>query len=83
MKDTDKIKVPKRADKSRVERALVKVPKDGDWHRLLNMGFTSAEQTARGYNVPGGDWEFGYTHEADTDGEMISVLWARWAEDDD
>lgn len=74
--DTDKIKVPLRQSKSRVERALFKVPRDGEWHRLLTMGFTSAEQTARGYNVPGGAWEFGYTHET-VDGNLVSVLWAR------
>lgn len=45
------------------------------------MGFTTAEQTARGYNVPGGAWEFGYTHES-ADGEMVSVLWVRWTADD-
>lgn len=82
MNETDKIKVPQRAQTSRVERALAKVARDGNWHRLLEMGFTSAEQTARGYNVPGGQWTFGYTHES-KDGEMISVLWAKWSADDD
>lgn len=79
MKDVDKIKVPKRQSGSRVEKALSqKALRDGEWHRLLEMGFTSAEQTARGYNIPDGQWEFGYTHETKPDGEMISVLWARW-----
>lgn len=78
MSDTDKIKVPQRKADSRVEKALAVAVKDHEWHRLLNMGFTSAEQTARGYNVPGGTWEFGYTHE-NKDGELISVLWARYA----
>lgn len=76
MNETDKIKVPLRQNNSRVERALHKVPEDGEWHRLLTMGFTSAEQTARGYNVPGGKWEFGYTQEP-VDGNLVSVLWAR------
>lgn len=81
MKDTDRIKVPMRQKNSRVEKALAKVPRDGDWHRILEMGFTSAEQTARGYNIPDSVWEFGYTHEA-KDGDMISVLWVRWSNDD-
>lgn len=78
MKETDKIKVPQRSHQSRVEKALAKVPRDGEWHRLLDMGFTSAEQTARGYNVPGGQWEFGYTHDRNDQDEMISVLWVKW-----
>jgi hypothetical protein len=77
MSDTDKIKVPRRKADSRVERAIGSASRDGSWHRLLEMGFTSAEQTARGYNVPGGVWEFGYTHE-NKDGELISVLWGRF-----
>lgn len=76
--DPSKIKVPQRAANSRVERALAKVPQDGQWHKLLDMGFTTAEQTARGYNVPGGKWEFGYTHDRNAGGDMISVLWAKW-----
>lgn len=83
MREVDKIKVPGRAAKSsRIEKALAKTPMDGEWHRLLDMGFTSAEQTARGYNIPGGQWVFGYTHES-KEGDMISVLWAKWANDDD
>jgi hypothetical protein len=78
MREVDKIKVPGRAAKnSRIVKALAKAPMDGEWHRLIEMGFTSAEQTARGYNVPGGQWVFGYTHES-KEGEMISVLWAKW-----
>lgn len=77
MSDTDKIKIPQRKSDSRVEKALAVAPKDGTWSRLLTMGFTSAEQTARGYNVPGGNWEFGYTHE--TKGtDLVSVLWGRY-----
>lgn len=81
MKEIDRIKYPARASNSRVEKALAKNPKDGQPHRILEMGFTSAEQTARGYNVPGGQFQFGYTHES-KDGEMISVLWAKWVNDD-
>lgn len=81
MKETDKIKVPRKARDSRVAKALAKIPRDGEWHRLLDMGFTSAEQTARGFNVPGGQWEFGYTHESQ-DADMVSVLWVRWSHDD-
>jgi hypothetical protein len=78
MQDTDKIKVPRRDPRSRVEKALRDIPQDGKWHRLLEMGFTVAEQTARGYNVPGGQWTFGYTHEHDAKGELISILWVKW-----
>jgi len=72
------IKIPQRDGRSRVEKALRTVPQDGNWHRLLEMGFTVAEQTARGYNVPGGQWSFGYTHENNATGELISVLWVKW-----
>lgn len=82
MKDADKIKYPSRATNSRVEKALAKVPKDGEPHRILTMGFTSAEQTARGYNVPGGQFLFGYTHET-VNNELVSVLWAKWINDDE
>lgn len=78
MKDVDKIKVPMRQHNSRIERALAKVDRDGDWHNILEMGFTSAEQTARGYNVPGGKWEFGYTHGQSDSGEIVSLLWVKW-----
>lgn len=77
MSDTDKIKVPHRKADSRVEKAIGLAKRDGTWQRLLEMGFTSAEQTARGYNVPGGSWDFGYTHE-NKDGELISVLWGKY-----
>ena len=82
MKETDKIKVPRRAgNSSRIDKALTKVPRDGEWHKMLEMGFTSAEQTARGLNCGEQYWEFGYTHDT-KDGEMISVLWGRWTNDD-
>ena len=45
------------------------------------MGFTSAEQTARGYNHQDAPWTYGYTHES-KDGEMISVLWVKWGSDE-
>jgi len=76
-KETDKIKVPSRASTSRVEKALRTIPHDNQWHELLEMGFTVAEQTARAYNVPGGTYEFGYTHRNNAAGELISVLWVR------
>lgn len=82
MREVDKIKVPKRQSNSRVERALVKVSRDGEWHRILDMGFTSAEQTARGYNIPDGQWSYGYTHELNKDGDMVSILWVKWVNDD-
>lgn len=43
-KETDKIKVPTRTSTSRVEKALKNIPLDGQWHELLEMGFTVAEQ---------------------------------------
>lgn len=78
MKDEDKIKWPGRAHGSKVEKALAKVARDGQPHRLLTMGLTVAEQTARGYNVPGGQWLFGYTLEHDANGQLVSVLWVKW-----
>lgn len=74
----ERIKVPRRSNSSRVEKALLKTPQDGNWHRLLDMGMTTAEQTARAYNVPGGAWEFGYLLDTDNSGEIISALWVRW-----
>jgi hypothetical protein len=79
--DQLKIKVPARSASSKVERALKKAARDGAWHILIrDMGMTSAEQTARAYNVPGGQWEFGYTHDSHSDGsgELVSTLWVRW-----
>lgn len=76
-----KIKIPARSSASKVERALKKAARDGAWHIIiLDMGMTSAEQTARAYNVPGGSWEFGYTHDhhSDGSGELVSTLWVRW-----
>lgn len=79
MDQVDKIKVPLRASGSKVERALSKIPLDGKWHKLLTMGFSTAEQTARSYNVPGGKWAYGYTHENDpVTNELVSVLWVQW-----
>lgn len=80
-RDPSKIKVPTRSNASKVERAIRKAARDGAWHVLIdNMGMTSAEQTARAYNVPGGQWEFGHTvdHHTDGSGELVSVLWIRW-----
>lgn len=76
MSSTQPIKVPKRSGDSRIEKALATVPQDKQWHRILEMGFTSAEQTARGYNSPWAPWEFGYHHET-KDGVVISVLSVR------
>lgn len=79
-KPEDRIKVPSRSASSKVEKAIRKVPTDGAWHIVIqNMGMTSAEQTARAYNVPGGQWEWGYTLDNHTDGsgELVSTLWAR------
>lgn len=74
---SDEIKVPHRSPQSRVERALAKTPRDGSWHKLLTMGLTTAEQTARSYNVEGASWELGYSVGTEN-GSVVSVLWARW-----
>ena len=72
------IKWPGRAPGSKVEKALANTPQDGKPHRLLTMGLTVAEQTARSYNVEGGRWVFGYTIEPNDKGELSSVLWAKY-----
>jgi len=74
--NTNRIKVPGRASNSKVDKKLATVPRDGQWHELLEMGETTAEQTARSYNVPGGNFEFGYSVES-KDGELVSILWVR------
>lgn len=77
----DKIKVPIRSTSSKVEKAIRKSSQDGAWHVLVqDMGMTTAEQTARQYNVPGGQYEFGYTvgNHSDGSGELVSTLWVRW-----
>lgn len=71
------VKVPRHSKHSKVERALANVLPDGKWHKILTMGLTSAEQTARAYNVPGAKWEMGYTHGSEGD-DVVSYLWARW-----
>lgn len=71
------IKVPLRKGGSKVEKALKAIPHDGEFHRLFEMGWTSAEQTARGLNAPGSPWVFGYTHEGQG-GNVVSVLWAKY-----
>ena len=75
----DRIKIPKRRN-TRLDREFLKITKDGQWQPLIpEMGVTSAEQTARAYNVPGGPWQFGYTVDMSTQtGELVSCLWVRW-----
>lgn len=68
------IKVPRHSPHSKVEQALKSVPHDGNWHKILDMGASTAEQTARAYNVEGASWILGYTNE---DGG--SALWAKRA----
>lgn len=72
------IKVPRHSGHSKVEKKLGVTPHDGAWHRLVEMGPSSAEQTARAYNVEGASWELGYTVEANPQADIVSVLWARW-----
>ena len=79
--EEDRIKVPERSKHSHVEKALAKASRDGKWHKLLtDMGMTSAEQTARGYNVTGAKWVFGYTLDSNSDGsgDIVSTLWVRY-----
>lgn len=79
MTETQRIKIPTRSTWSRVEKALTKTPHDNQWHKILEMGLSSAEQTARSYNVEGGNWTLGYTHGTNTQGEVCSYLWAKHA----
>jgi hypothetical protein len=76
--DPAKIKVPTRSSWSSVEKALSKTPRDGDWHFLVEMGPTSAEQSARAYNNPGASWQLGYQVGVNDAGEIRSYLFARW-----
>lgn len=78
MSSQTQIKVPRHAKHSPVEKALEVTAHDGKWHRIAEMGMTTAEQTARSYNVPGARWELGFTHETNSGGEIVSILWARW-----
>lgn len=71
------IKVPRHSPHSKVEKALKITPMDGNWHKILTMGQTSAEQTARAYNVPGANWQLGYDHGYE-DGDIVSYLYAKW-----
>lgn len=68
------IKIPRHSHHSKVEKALASTPWDGEWHKLLDMGPSSAEQTARAYNVDGASWILGYTNDEAGEG---SVLWAK------
>ena len=77
----NEIKYPRHSPHSKVERALRGIAKDGQPHRLLEMGQSTAEQTARSYNVEGASWELGYRLEAGSDGTPVSVLYARWIGD--
>lgn len=74
---TSDIKVPRHSAHSRVEKALAKTAKDGQWYKLLDMGSSTAEQTARAYNVEGASWELGYKLENGPSGP-VSALYARW-----
>jgi hypothetical protein len=71
------IKWPRHSPHSKVEKALKTVPRDGDVHLVTIMGPSSAEQTARAYNVDGGNWLLGYTSGVEGQ-EIVSYLWAKW-----
>lgn len=77
MPDISKIKYPKRSSSSSIEKVLKNVPRDGQAHLVKEMSHTSAEQTARNLNNPFSPWEFGYTIEADYNGELTSYLFVR------
>lgn len=72
------IKWPKHSPHSKVEKALRSIPRDGDIHFVAEMGPSSAEQTARAYNVEGGSWLLGYTAGVNGGGDIVSYLWAKW-----
>lgn len=72
------IKWPRHSSHSKVEKALKNTPRDGAVHQIAEMGPSSAEQTARAYNVPGASWLLGYTAGVNGSGEIVSYLWAKW-----
>lgn len=78
--EKDQIKVPQKDTRrgARVHAALLTTSRDGDWHKILEMGFSTAEQTARAWNGPNEPWELGYTVGTGQDGSLVSYLWARW-----
>lgn len=63
----------------RVQRALAKVPKNGDWWVIRkSLGRTVAEQQARTLNgIESGSWQFGYRVYV-INGEFASDLAVRW-----
>jgi hypothetical protein len=77
---TTDIKVPRRKGTTWINEALAATQRDGQWHLIKTMGVSSAEQTARAYNSPGGGpgWEFGYKVVANN-GTLTSELWVRWS----
>lgn len=72
------IKWPKHSPHSKVEKALKATPRDGGVYQIAEMGPSSAEQTARAYNIDGGGWLLGYTAGVNGSGEIVSYLWAKW-----
>lgn len=71
------IKWPRHSPHSKVEKALKNTPRDGNVHYVTVMGPSSAEQTARAYNVDGSRWLLGYTAGVEN-GDIVSYLWAKW-----
>jgi len=75
--DTD-WRVPRPSD--RYERALAKVPKNGEWFIVRReSGFTVSEQQARTLNTSTAfsGWEWGHRVYA-ANGELVSDLAVRW-----
>lgn len=74
------IKEPRKQVAAWLSRALDTTPKDGQWHKIRDMGPSSAEQTARSLNgtsrVTAG-WVFGYRLAFGQDG-ALSELWVKW-----
>lgn len=69
-------RIPRTLD--RFDRAVKKVPKNGDWFVLRRgLGMTVAEQQARSLNGGATEWEWGYRVYA-ADGVLLSDLAVRW-----
>lgn len=69
-------RIPRSTD--RFDKAISKVPKNGDWYVVRRgLGMTVAEQQARALNGGATQWEWGFRVYAD-DGVLLSDLAVRW-----
>jgi hypothetical protein len=70
--------MPQISTSSKLAKALLQVPRDGQFYAVLECAMSSAEQIARQHNHPGAPWEYWYYLVTDpsTD-EITSVLAVR------